>query len=505
MGHGGFACANERRKFEETQMSSEKSAAWHADELPRKLTEADNDNFQLAANDSFAFADQSPLVASADALVAVASTETLSAPDAGTVSGAAPEPAFLSELHNARIRTEVADHLGAHDWLGYHGMLDVLDAAAVGRMTADKFDTLKTLVSLMRVPDGISTSAYVQHISHSLVDGDPANAHWTGGDLTSTSLGDLSANSKHWQVEELIGKWFLGEDLPTIDLKGTIDAGADYEVHDGPLFAAHRAPSYLDVNQGKLGDCWFLATLAEVARQDPSAIKSMIVDNDNGTFGVRFFVDGHAKYVTVDDELPTASKPTHFANESDLLFANGADGKPLWAELVEKAFAQLNAEPGAVHGDTLKKAINAYEGIDDGHPKNALKEITDQDSHTFGYKQLISDAPKIGDAFDDHEEVELFLGDFRPGYQNKSGNLVQKHVFEVIRYNEGTDSFTLHNPWGSTSSDPMTFTMTARELARAGCYMSVAEGAAYENAPAHDMEVSIASHMAAIHSAAAHL
>jgi hypothetical protein len=52
----------------------------------------------------------------------------------------------------------------------------------------------------------------------------------------------------------------------------------------------------------------------------------------------------------------------------------------------------------------------------------------------------------------------------------------------------------------------MTFTMTARELARAGCYMSVAEGSAFgENAPAHDMEASIASHLAASHGAAAHL
>jgi hypothetical protein len=484
-------------------MSIQKIADWHAGELPPNFTDNAVDSFQWPGNDSFAFTDPSPLGANANGSPAAAPTGTLSASDAGTVSSAATEPGFLSELHNARIRDVVADHLGPNDWLGYDGMLDVLDAAAVGRMTAGKFHTLETLVSLMTAPNGISTSAYVQNISHSLVDGDPANAHWTGGDLTSTRLGDLSASSKHWQVEALIGKWFLGEDLPTIDLKGKIDAGAEYEVHDGPLFAANGAPSYLDVNQGKLGDCWFLATLAEVARQDPSAIKSMIVDNDNGTFGVRFFVDGHAKYVTVDDELPTASKPTNFANGSDLLFANGADGKPLWAELAEKAFAQLNAEPDAIHGDTLKKAINAYEGIDDGHPKNALKEITGQDSHTFGYDKLVSHAPAIGADFDEHEEVELFLGDFRPGYQNNSG-LVQKHVFEVVGYNERNDSFTLHNPWGSTSSDPMTFTMTARELARAGCYMSVAEGAPYDNVPAHDMEASIASHLAAIH-AAAHL
>jgi hypothetical protein len=410
-------------------------------------------------------------------------------------------PNFLSELHNARIRTDVADALGPNDSLSYHGMLDVVRAAAAGGMTAGKFGTLETLVSLMNAPDGISTSAYVAHISHSFVDGDAANAEWTGGEATPVALGNLSPTSTPAEVHELIGKWFLGTDLPSIDHTGSIDA--TYEVHKGPLFAAGGVPSYLDVNQGKLGDCWFVATLAEVALQDPSAIESMITNNHNGTYGVRFFVDGAADYVTVNKELPTAGGDSEWANGSNLVFANGAKGEPLWAELVEKAFAELNAEPDAIHGQTLGKAINAYEGIDDGFPQDALKEITDQGSIRYASGQLNSDAATIGAAFDAGDEVELTSGAASEKY---SGHLADYHVFEVVGYDAAADKFTLHNPWGSASDDPMTFTMSAHELAEAGCSMYVSQGpASGEHAAAHaDVEAAIASAVGASHGPVGH-
>jgi hypothetical protein len=409
-------------------------------------------------------------------------------------------PSFLSDLHNARIRADVADQLGANDALSYHGMLDVVRAAAAGGMTQSKFGTLETLVSLMNAPDGISTSAYVDHISHSLVDGNPANTEWTGGEATPIALGDLSATSTQAQVRELIGKWFLGTDLPSIDHTGSIDA--TYEVHKGPLFAAGGTPSYLDVNQGKLGDCWFVATLAEVALQDPSAIESMITNNHNGTFGVRFFVDGVADYVTVNRELPTESGDSGWANGSNLAFANGAKGEPLWAELVEKAFAQLNAEPDAVHGER-GLATNSYDGIEGGYPQDALKEITDQDSFTFTSRHLVSDSATIGAAFESGDEVELSTGIVPKPYQD---HLVNDHVFEVVGYDAGTEEFTVHNPWGSAASEPMTFTMSAHELAAAGCSMYVSQGpAAGEHVPAHaDVEASIANALAASHGPVGH-
>jgi hypothetical protein len=445
-------------------MSLQLTAIWLSAELPLNVTATGNTDFEWGANNSFAFT-------------------------AG----------FLSELQDETIRTDVAGVLGANDSLSYQGILQVLDAAAVGGMTASKFGTLETLVSLMSATGGISTSAYVQNISHSLIDGDPANAYWTGGASMPIALGNLSATSTQAQVDDLIGKWFLGSDLPSIDLKGSSES--TYQVYNAPLFGAGNVPSYLDVNQGHLGDCWFVATLAEVALQNPAAIESMITNNGNGTYGVRFFVDGTPEYVTVNDDLPTASTPL-WANGSSLEFANGANGEPSWAELVEKAFAQLNAEPNAVHGE-LGLAINAYEGIAGGWPQDALAEITDQDSITFHARQLVSNAATIGAAFESGEEVELSTGTLPKGFH---GDLVQHHVFEVIGYSAGTETFTLHNPWGSASSQPMTFTLSVHELAAARTSMHVAEGtASSEVASAFGtMETSIASVVGAGHGPLGH-
>jgi Calpain family cysteine protease len=229
----------------------------------------------------------------------------------------------------------------------------------------------------------------------------------------------------------------------------------------------------------------------------------MITKNGNGTYGVRFFVDGHADYVTVNKELPITNDGLEWNNGSSLVFANAAKGDPLWAELVEKGFAQLNAEPDAVHG-ALGKAINAYVGIAGGEAPDALAEITNQNSFTYNSSQLVSDAATIGAAFDSGEEVELGTNTLPKAYH---GDLVGEHVFEVVGYDASTEEFTLHNPWGSaceSPKSPMTFTMSAHELAAAGCEMYVAEGSASVEHAHAEMEASIASVVAASHGPVGH-
>jgi hypothetical protein len=416
------------------------------------------------------------------------------------------ELAFLSDLDNAQIRAEVANALGAGDTLSYHGMLAILQEAAVGGMTASKFTALETVASMLNAANGISTWAYVESISHSLIDGDPANGYWTGGRPNPKPLGDLSATSTQADVDKPTGKWFLGTDLPSVDDAGAGHTKLIYEVQKGPLFGADGAPNFHNINQGVDGDCWFLSTLADVALKDPAAIESMITNNGNGTFGVRFFIDGEAQYVTVNDELPVAKDGVSNNNNHSLLeFANGAAGKPIWAELVEKAFAQLNAEPGAIHGQGQTSPLNGYHGIDGGYANNALSEITGQNSVTYGASQLVADAATIGAAFNAGEEVMLSVGNLPKGYQ---GDLHPDHVFEVVGYDAATFEFTIHNPWGSASQSPngqMTFTMTAHQLSGVPCSTTVAEGAALDAAaPGHDLEALLASHLAASHATLGH-
>jgi len=114
------------------------------------------------------------------------------------------------------------------------------------------------------------------------------------------------------------------------------------------------------------------AALAEVAQQDPSVIKNMISENDNGTYSVDFQINGKSDYVTVNNELPTFGYS--WANGSKLEFANGPTS---WAPLIEKAYVELNEQTGAgIYGNNAAKGAS-YADINGGGGYS-LTQITGQ-------------------------------------------------------------------------------------------------------------------------------
>ena len=243
-------------------------------------------------------------------------------------------------------------------------------------MTASKFSTLQTFASELNTAGGISVSPYVQQITDDVVFGNSANATWNGGAATATKFGNLTAASTQTQADELIGEWFLGANLPSLNLApvGQENLNPTYKTSTLPLYGPSGAPTIQDVNQGYLGDCYFLSSLGEVALKDPSAIENMISSNGNGTYSVRFFVNGQPDYVTVNSQLPVMTG-YQWANGSQLEFANGKTDD--WVALVEKAYAQLNAQTNAPHGMELNSASDSYAGITAGNG-SALTLITDQ-------------------------------------------------------------------------------------------------------------------------------
>src|SRR5262249_41469642 len=155
---------------------------------------------------------------------------------------------------------------------------------------------------------------YVQVLSQNIVLGDSANAHYQGA-----ALGNLAVGSTGTQLEKLVDKWFLGTDHPT---------ASGYHQVTGSLFGA-SGPLYTDIQQGGLGDCGLMSSLAEVAYRSPSTITSMFIVNGDSTYTVRFYHGTTARYVTIDSQLPTGEAGT----------PNG-----LWVALAEKAYAQMNEE-----------------------------------------------------------------------------------------------------------------------------------------------------------------
>jgi hypothetical protein len=389
----------------------------------------------------------------------------------------------LGELSDAGVEADVAK-LMTGGALSYNGLLTILQDAAVGGMTASKFTTLQSLASMLDATSGptISISAYAAQIARDVIDGNSANAYWNGGASTAIALGNLSATSSQTQVGELIGKWFLGTDLPSTNVSsiGETNFATNYKASTNPLYGASGAPSYLDVNQGYVGDCYFLASIAEVALKDPTGIQSMITNNGNGTYGVRFLINGQADYVTVNSQLQNMPAGYSYADGSPLEFANGSI---LWPELLEKAYAQLNEQTNVPHGAQLNAPSDSYAGISAGSA-SALTEITGQSVAGFYLgastpsSTLTNDYQQLTSAFAAGQE--LLVGTAN----SATGDLVADHMFEVVGYQAGanasSDMLTLHNPWGSAYSGslPMTFNESIAGLAANDCSLYMTQGKA---------------------------
>jgi hypothetical protein len=389
--------------------------------------------------------------------------------------GSLSTPPQAAKLANPGIEADVAKDLQSGS-LSYSADLSILEDAAVGGMTASKFSTLQTFASELNTTGGISVSPYVQQITDDVIFGNSANATWNGGAATATALGNLTAASTQTQADDLIGGWFLGTNLPSLNLApvGQENLNPTYKTSTLPLYGASGAPTYQDVNQGYLGDCYFLSSLGEVALKDPSAIENMISANGNGTYSVRFFVNGQPDYVTVNSQLPVMGG-YEWANGSQLEFANGKTDD--WVALVEKGYAQLNAQTNAPHGMELNSASDSYAGITAGNG-SALTLVTDQpETGTSLYANESTSAlgsilANLASSFSAGEEVLMSTP------WNSSGNLVADHMYMVTGVNAATGALTIHNPWNTAYSGSlsMSFTETIQQLAANNCTLWVTSG-----------------------------
>jgi hypothetical protein len=287
-----------------------------------------------------------------------------------------------------------------------------------------------------------------------------------------SGIDGFGAGSSAAHLEKMIGKWFLGSDRPGIpdsvvtSVTVSWDSGFPlpvynhspiaYQWSEGSLF--QNGISYLDVDQGKLGDCYFLASLGAVALHTPNRIANMFTDNGNGTFAVRFFVNGQENYVTVDRFLPTYSNGAFvYANNSSGMSYRDARNE-LWVALAEKAYAQINQEYNEVEWigsvpiptGIRQDGTNTYEGIAGGWATDALTHIT-------GLSTIPRQDLSSGALFWASNSVSEMLTAFNQGRMvvvntNRPDNadvVVGHHAYTLTGYDANTGQFSLYNPWKS--------------------------------------------------------
>ena len=175
-----------------------------------------------------------------------------------------------------------------------------------------------------------------------------------------------------------------------------------------PLFRSGPKPS--DVMQGSLGDCYFVASLASIAAQNPSLIRSAMKDNRNGTVTVRLFNEKREPvFVTVDKSVPRMNGNDPYAQNN---------GDSLWVQIMEKAFVQsgLHIRGGLAKAEagTLQ---SKYDDIESGHEWEAISMLTGTDPGLFSEASRIVDTPKPGK--DGYSQAEI---DFANMLKNELAN-----------------------------------------------------------------------------------
>ncbi|MDI1292348.1 MAG: DUF4157 domain-containing protein [Methylobacter sp.] len=216
--------------------------------------------------------------------------------------------------------------------------------------------------------------------------------------------------------------------------------------HEGEAFVwgenDRRAIDPSDVQQGYLGDCYFMALLAAIAEVRPEVIEQMVKPNDDGTFTVSFFApDGKRVHQTVTPTFPTfkSGDPAYakFGEQSQVY------GKEIWPMLIEKAWMQANGSWLGIEGgkvDTKKHAIAMTGGEREDFPlpgKLSEAALFDRLSQHFSAKQPITIfSPKVKE---ESKKKSLDTG------------VISNHAYALRNVHPANKTADFYNPHGPDS------------------------------------------------------
>jgi len=169
----------------------------------------------------------------------------------------------------------------------------------------------------------------------------------------------------------LSGRHFTLQDILQVDNKARAEENANTSSRSYWRLWGDEGPRMTDVEQGQLGNCYYLAGLAAIARWHPEIIKQVFVNgvraplSERFVYKLKFLVDGVETLVAVDEQVPTLRRKSaktagtfYFARATD----QGAKAK-VWPIILEKGFAKIFGSYLATRGgwgyDTFKAVTQA--------------------------------------------------------------------------------------------------------------------------------------------------
>ena len=261
--------------------------------------------------------------------------------------------------------------------------------------------------------------------------GSGTDSFWvdSGDTLYGVTSAETAAGNVHvvgqFYVPSTNGSGPVPLDIAGQNLADPLTGYAYANLSASPLFV--DGPQYNDISQGNLGDCYFMASLASMAQQNPNVIKQLVTSLGDGTYAVRFYRNNQAVYVRVDGDLPVYGG-------TSLAYAHYSPTGEIWAPIVEKAYAEFRCND------------NNYDSLNGGWMGAVYADITNRGSSdtllssvsASSLASLISSALAGG-----HFVTAGTTG-------STSSPFVSGHAYMVqsITTVSGTTYVTVYNPWG---------------------------------------------------------
>ena len=123
------------------------------------------------------------------------------------------------------------------------------------------------------------------------------------------------------------------------------------------MFVGER--NRFDINQGEIGDCWFLSPLSMLAEN--KHFMDLVIprgqsfsSNYHGIFRFRFYRFGDWVEIVIDDRLPTRN--------GKLIYLRSGEPNEFWSALFEKAYAKFYGSYAAIEGGVSNDAAVDFTG-----------------------------------------------------------------------------------------------------------------------------------------------
>jgi hypothetical protein len=226
--------------------------------------------------------------------------------------------------------------------------------------------------------------------------------------------------------------------LPTVPEPAVTTSGLSYtNFSNHPLFASN-GPTQDDIRQGDVGDCYYLSTLAAVAKVDPTRIENSVVQLADGTYVVQIDKGAQVDYVHVDGSLPTWSWGAP-------AYANFGQQGPPRVAVMEKAFA------------AVRTGADSYASLNSGWMDESFSTFGLASTGFYSFANSTSLMTTLEGQLAANKAVTIGINNPALG-----APLIGDHAYEVVATvtdptTHGTD-VELRNPWGidgvSNSTNP---------------------------------------------------